>query len=189
MREQAEKKVKKMESSHRKEIEFELEVKRIIEGVIAKTKAEFRAEVIGRKCLIGLSAQWQPDLVLMAHSLFDSLKPSLELAMVECKFVSDSSSEGTYWSQMSRAYMSLNDLRLVYREDLSFYLAVNRYSTGIRRDYSKIFRSIGVRLVNINLPEERLEFESDIKKLLEETTYDEQAKKLEEVCKEYRQLS
>lgn len=39
---------------------------------------------------------------------------------------------------MSRAYMSLNDLRLVYREDLSFYLAVNRNSKGKKRDYSKI---------------------------------------------------
>lgn len=175
-----------MDSSHKKGRAFELEVKRIIEDVIAKTKAEFRAEVISHKRLIGFSAEWYPDLVLMTSLLLDSLKRSLELAIVECKYIADSSSEGTYWSEMSRAYMSLNDLRLVYREGLSFYLAVNRNSKGMKRDYSKIFGNIGVKLVNINIPEERSEFESNIKQLLEETTYDEQAKKLEHVFHEQK---
>ena len=175
-----------MESSHKKGREFELEVKRIIEDVIAKAKAEFRAEVISHPSLMGFSAEWKPDLVLKASLLLDSLKPSLELAIVECKYISDSSKEGTYWSEMSRAYMSLNDLRLVYREDLSFYLAVNRYSAGMKRDYSKVFRNIGVRLVNINIAQERLEFESNLNRLLEDTTYDEQLKKLKHIFEKYR---
>jgi len=82
--------------------------------------------------------------------------------------------------------MSLNDLRLVYREGLSFYLAVNRNSKGMKRDYSKIFGNIGVKLVNINIPEERSEFKSNIKRLLEETTYDKQAKKLEHIFHEQK---
>ena len=45
-----------MDNSHKKGRTFELEVKRIIEDVIAKTKAEFRTEVISHKLLMGLSA-------------------------------------------------------------------------------------------------------------------------------------
>jgi hypothetical protein len=176
-----------MDSSHKKGRAFELEVKRIIEDVIAKTKAEFRAEVISHKRLMGLSTEWYPDLVLMASLLFDSFKPSLELAIVECKCI-ESPTEGTYWSEMSRAYMSLNDLRLVYRENLSFYLAVNRNSKGKKRNYSEIFGNIGVKLVNINIPEERSEFESKIERLLEESTYDKQLEKLKPFFEKYRQL-
>ena len=124
----------------------------------------------------------------MANPLFDSSKPSLELAIVEYKCI-ESPTEGTYWSEMSRAYMSLNDLRLVYREDLSFYLVVNRNSKGKKRDYSEIFGNIGVKLVNINIPEERSEFESNIKRLLEETTFDEQAKKLGHIFHEQKARS
>jgi hypothetical protein len=170
-----------MDNSHKKGKEFELKIKRIIEDVISKAKAEFRAQVISHQPLMGFSTEWRPDLVLMTSHLLDSLKPSLELAIVECKYIDDLSSEGTYWTEMSRAYMSLNDLRLAYRQHLSFYLAVNRNSKGRTRDYSKIFGNISVKLVNINIPEERSEFESDMKQLLEETTYDEQAKKLEHI--------
>ena len=178
--------MKKMKSSVQKGEEFELEVKRIIEGVIAKAKAEFRAEVVSHPLLIGFSAEWQPDLVLMAESLLYPSERSLELAIVECKYIGETAREGTYWTQMSRAYMSLNDLRHVYREDLSFYLAVNRYSKGMKRDYSKIFRNIGVNLLNINVPEECVEFENNIKRLLEGTTFKEQEKKLKRVWEEYR---
>jgi len=82
--------------------------------------------------------------------------------------------------------MSLNDLRHVYRESLTFYLAVNRYNKSKKRDYSKIFRNIGVKLLNINVPGERVEFENNIKRLLEETTFEEQEKKLKRIWKEYR---
>jgi hypothetical protein len=174
-----------MDSSHKKGRAFEAEVKRIIEDVISKTKAEFRAKVISHKRLMGLSTEWYPDLVLTANLLFDSSKPSLELAIVECKCI-DSPTEGTYWSEMSRAYMSLNDLRLVYREDVSFYLAVNRNSKSKKRDYSGIFGNIGVKLVNINIPEERSEFESKIERLLEDSTYDSQLKKLKPIFEKYR---
>lgn len=176
-----------MKSSAKKGEEFEREVRRIIEGVIAKTKAEFRAEVVSHPRLTGLSAEWWPDLVLMAASLLDvPSERSLELSIVECKYVGEAASEGTYWSQMSRAYMSLNDLRRVYREGLSFYLAVNRYSKNKKRDYSKIFRNIGVKLLNIGVSEERVEFENNIKRLLEETTFKEQEKKLKRIWQEYR---
>lgn len=176
-----------MKSSVKKGEAFELEVRRIIEGVIAKTKAEFRAEVVSHPRLIGLSAEWWPDLVLMAASLLDvPSERSLELAIVECKYVGEAAKRGTYWSQMSRAYMSLNDLRRVYREGLSFYLAVNRYSKSKKRDYSGIFRNIGVKLLNINVPGERVEFENNIKRLLEETIFEEQEKKLKRIWEEYR---
>lgn len=174
-----------MKSSAKKGEEFELEVRKIIEGVVAKAKAEFRVEVVSHPHLIGFSAEWQPDLVLMARSLLYASECSLELAIVECKYVGDTTSEGTYWSQMSRAYMSLNDLRLVYRETLSFFLAVNRQSKSKNRDYPKMFRNIGVKLVNIKVSEERLEFENDINRLLEETTLEEQEKKLNRIWKKY----
>jgi len=90
-----------MKSSAKKGEEFEREIRRIIEGVIAKTKAEFRAEVASHPRLIGLSAEWWPDLVLMAASLLDvPSERSLELSIVECKHVGEAASEGTYWSQM-----------------------------------------------------------------------------------------
>lgn len=166
-----------MDSSHEKGRVFELEVKRIIENVVAKTKAESRVKVVSHICLSGLSAKWYPDLVLMANLVFDSLKPSLELAIVECKCI-DSPTEGTYWSEMSRAYMSLNDLRLANRQPVNIYLAVNRHSKSKRRDYSEIFGNIGVKLVNMSVPEERLEFEGEIERLLEKSTYEEQLKTL-----------
>lgn len=174
----------RVESSGKRGEQFELEVRRIIEGVITEAKAEFRAEVVSHPRLKGFSAEWQPDLILMASRLLDKFpERSLELAIIECKYVDEGASEGQYWSQMSRAYMSLNDLRLAYSGSLNFYMAVNRYSKGRRRDYSKVFRNIGVKLVNINVVEERLEFENDIKRLLEETTFKEQGKKLEELLR------
>jgi len=175
-----------MDSSHTKGREFEFGVGRIMEEAIAENKDEFRSEVIRHKPLMGRSVEWKPDIVLVTSRLLDSfLKPSLELAVVECKYIDDLSSEGTYWSQMSRAYLSLNDLRLA-NETSSFYLAVNRNS---KRDYSSIFKNVGVKLVNINIPEELSEFKSNIKRLLEENTFDEQLKKFMQFLGEYRQIS
>lgn len=174
-----------MESSVKKGHEFELLVKKIIDGIIARTKTEFRAEVLRHPRLEGFSSEWDPDLVLMARSLLYPSKRSLELAVFECKYTGEVASEGTFWSQMSRGYMSLNDLRLVYREDL-FYLMVNRYNKSKKRDYPEIFRNIGVRMVNINNPKERAEFEKDIQQMLEETTFDKQAEKLRRVLAELR---
>jgi len=126
-----------MKNSSGRGKEFEIEVKRIVEGVIAEAKAEFRVEVVSHPRLMGLSAEWQPDLVLMASHLLDKLSEfSLELAIVECKYIDEVASEGTYWSQMSRAYMSLNDLRHAERENLYFYLVVNRYCKSMKRDNS-----------------------------------------------------
>ena len=180
-----------MGNSHEKGKKFELEVKRIMQDMIAKAKAEHRLRVASRPSLMGVSAEWQPDLVLMAGLLLDPSNPSLELAIVECKYVSERSKqerskEGTYWTEMSRAYMSLNDLRLANREGTNFFLVVNRQGESKERDYSKIFRNIGVKLVRINIPEERVEFESDINRLLEETTYNEQAKKLKHVFEQHQ---
>ena len=87
-----------------------------MEEVIAENKDEFKSEVIRHKPLMGRSVEWKPDIVLVTSRLLDSfLKPSLELAVVECKYIDDLSSEGTYWSQMSRAYLSLNDLALLMK--------------------------------------------------------------------------
>ena len=69
---------------------------------------------------------------------------------------------------------------------MSFYLAVNRNS---KRDYSSIFKNVGVKLVNINIPEELSEFKSNIKRLLEENTFDEQLKKFMQFLGEYRQIA
>jgi hypothetical protein len=176
-----------MDISHEKGNKFEVEVETIIRDVVtrikAQLKAEFRAEVIPHPRLMGACAEWRPDLALMASSLFDSMNPSLELAIIECKYVDDSSSEGTYWTQMSRAYMTLNDLRLAGRESLAFYLTVNRHNAGMRRDYSEIFRGIGTKLVNIHVLQERVRFESDMKRLLEESTWEQQTKKLKSSLK------
>jgi hypothetical protein len=48
-----------------------------------------------------------------------------------------------------------------------------------------MFRNIGVKLVNIKVSEERLEFENNINRLLEEITLEEQEKKLIRIWKKY----
>jgi len=134
---------------------------------------------------MGFSAEWRPDQTLMTRRLlYPSLDPSLELAIIECKFISDSSSEGTYWTEMSRAYMSLNDLRIA-NPHLSFYLAVNRNSKNRTRDYSKIFQNIGVKFVNINNPEERSSFKKSLELILEQSNSDKQAKRAKNFFKKY----
>lgn len=175
-----------MSGSVKKGHEFELLVKKIIEGVIVRAKADFRAEVLWHPKLKGFSAEWDPDLVLMAESLLYPSERSLELAVFECKYVGEAASRGTYWTQMSRGYMSLNDLRLSYREHLEFYLVVNRYSKSKKRDYPEIFKNIGVKMVNINDPKGRDEFEKDIQQLLEETTFEKQAERLRRISEEWR---
>lgn len=175
-----------MKSSVKKGHEFELLVKKIIDGVIPRAKAKFRAEVLRQPRLKGFSTEWDPDLVLMATSLLYPSERSLELAVFECKYVGEATSEGTYWSQMSRGYMSLNDLRLGYREHLQFYLVVNRYSKSKKRDYPEIFRNIGVKMVNINDPKGRAEFKKEVQQLLEETTFEKQAEELRRIWEEWR---
>ena len=173
-----------MNGSVKKGHKFELLVKKIIDGVIARAKAEFRAEVLRQPRLRGFSTEWKPDLVLIARSLLYPSERSLELAVFECKYIDAAAKEGTYWSQMSRGYMSLNDLRLVYREDLQFYLLANRHSTSRKRDYPEIFRNIDVKMVNINDPKGRAEFEKDVQQLLEEATFEKQATKLRRIWEE-----
>lgn len=176
-----------MKSSVKKGHEFELLVNEVIDGVIVRAEAEFRAEVLRQPRLMGFSTEWMPDLVLMVEPLLHPSERSLELAVFECKYVSETASEGTYWSEMSRGYMSLNDLRLIYREHLKFYLIVNRYSKSKKRDYPKIFKNIGVKMVNINDPKGKVEFERDVKQLLEETTFEKQAEKLKRIWQKRRQ--
>jgi hypothetical protein len=168
--------------AHQKGHALESKVETLLLKAIVSAEAEDRAEVISHPSLTGKSAQWHPDLVMKVHSLFDPLEErSLELAIVECKFIDETGSEGTYWSQMSRAYMSLNDLRLANREGLSFILVVNRLSKGFRRDYSEVFRNIGVKLVNINDSQDCLDLENELKNLLAKSTFDEQIRKLKEL--------
>lgn len=76
-----------MKSSIKKGEEFELLIKKIIDGVIARTKAEFRVEVLRYPRLMGFSTEWDPDLVLIARSLLHPSGHSLELTVFECKYV------------------------------------------------------------------------------------------------------
>jgi hypothetical protein len=112
-----------MGESHKRGREFESQINQLIQGIIVSVGAEDRAAVSNHQRLMGKSTKWYPDLVLRAHSLFEPLEArSLELAIIECKYIDETASKGTYWSQMSRAYMSLNDMRLA-DEISNFYLA------------------------------------------------------------------
>lgn len=173
-----------MSESHKKGNDLEFRVTELIEGIIVSVGA--KAEVVNHPLVIGKSTRWHPDLVLKAHALLDPLEGrSLELAIIECKYIDEASSEGTYWSQMSRAYMSLNDMRLA---DITsnFYLVVTKRSG---RNYSDVFKNIGVKLVNVNVQEELSEFKSSLRQLLEENSFDEQLEKLKQSLQEHGSIA
>jgi hypothetical protein len=168
--------------SHKKGQEFELEVNQLIQDIIVSVGAQDRAKIVYHPLIMGKSTKWYPDLVLNVHSLFEPFESkSLELAIIECKYIDEASSEGTYWSQMSRAYMSLNDLRLV-NETSSFFLAVNK---GSNRNYTDIFGNIGIKLVNVNMPDELSEFKSSLRHLIEKNSLDIQLQSFKQLLKEH----
>ncbi len=171
-----------MGESHKRGQEFELKVNQLIKDIILSVGAQDRAEVVYHPFVMGKSTKWYPDLVLRAHALFDPFESkSLILAVIECKSTDEKASEGTYWSQMSRAYMSLNDLGFV-NETTRFFLAVNK---GSRRNYAEIFSNIGVKIVNVNMPDELSELEGSLRHLLEESSLDRQLQKFKQLLKEH----
>ena len=175
-----------MGESHKRGNDLELRVSELIKGILVSVGDEDRAEIVYHPLVIGKSTKWYPDLFLKAHALFDPPEErSLDLAIIECKYIDEASSEGTYWSQMSRAYMSLNDMRLA---DITsnFYLVVTKSS---RRNYLDVFKNIGVKLVNVNVQEELSEFMSSLRQLLEENSWDRQLQKFKLLLQEHGSIA
>lgn len=170
-----------MDESHEKGHALESQVSELIQGIIALVGAEDRAEVVYHQPVMGKSTVWKPDLVLRTHALLEPLEEkSMELAVIECKYIDEAASEGTYWSQMSRAYMSLNDMRLANIAS-NFYLVVNKVNKSSKRSYSVIFKNIGVKLVNINSQEDISGFKSSVEQLIKESTIENQIQKLKQL--------
>lgn len=107
---------------------------------------------------------------------------SIYLAIVSCKKVKEGAASPTYWSEMSRTYMELNDLKI--NSELGnpkFFLVVNRYCMKGENDknYPVLFKNIGVQMVNFYNDDERGKFADQLRQQLLEANPSEQIKKLE----------
>jgi len=141
----------------------------------------------------GASSKWRLDRVLAArHLLSDEDDYSMDLAIIEIKHIEPTSGKGRYHQHMSYAYVELNDLRLGYKSEAEagsdvprFCLIVNRYPvTGeSKRDYGRIFQTIGVKMINFNDDAEKASFLEEIRRLCQQWGFDEQSRRLEEALK------
>ena len=115
----------------------------------------------------GQSNRWTLDIKINAENTFTL--EDLSLAVIECKNVMHQVSSPVYWTHMSRAYMELNDLRLKREnQGIRFYLLVNRSPVKgeyPKFDYSQLFKSIGVEVVNADNPLELASFKGQIHQL------------------------
>jgi len=139
--------------------------------------------------LPGLSALWRADIVVVGRSVFDSVLTgefSMYLAIINCKRVKEGAAPATYWTEMSRAYMELNDFKL--NSDLGipkFFMVVNRHTMKgeMNKNYPVLFNNIGVDLINFYENEDCERFAELLRQLLREVTPLKQIKKLEDVLK------
>lgn len=91
---------------------FQAEVQDFVEEVVGENPD---VKVLSELSLPGLSAPWRADIVVVGRSVFDSVLTgefSIYLAIISCKRVKKGANPATYWTEMSRAYMELNDLKL-----------------------------------------------------------------------------
>lgn len=169
--------------------QLEDEAKKIIEKVIA---GRLGVKVFQNLQLQGCSGNWhRPDIVLAAELLLYPGQYSFYLATIECKNTGEGVKPRTYWSNMSRAYMELNDLRFNFSTS-EFFLVVNRYPTeheSPKFDYPSLFEKIGVKMININDPKERAYFEEQIQTLLKKGSRQEQTRLLEELFRKSKKHS
>jgi len=163
--------------------QLENEVKKKIEDVIADRMG---VKILQEHKILGLSAQWKVDIAVAAELLLYPGEYSLYLAIIECKNIGDVGHPYTYHTHMCRAYTELNDLRLNSKLGApKFYLMVNRFPSEheVKKNYHELFKNIGVKMINIHDPSEQTEFEGEMHSMLRKSTFEEQARKLEELCK------
>jgi hypothetical protein len=163
---------------------FQSEVRRFVKEIVGENH---NVEVRSEFPLQGLSAQWKLDIVVVGKLIFTG-EFSTYLAIVSCKHVKENpKNKATYWTEMSRTYMELNDLQL--NSELSkpkFFLVVNRHCMKgeVDKNYPALFKNIGVEMINFNDHEERKTFAKHLQQLLSEANPSEQIKKFEKAVKE-----
>jgi len=117
---------------------------------------------------------------------------SVDLAIIEIKHIEPTSGKGRYHQHMSYAYVELNDLSVGYKSETEvgsqvprFYLIVNRcpISGESKRNYPRIFQTIGVKMINFNDDAEKASFLDEIRRLSQEWGFDEQSRRLAEAFK------
>lgn len=174
---------------------FKMEVIDFLRETVGKRAFVFdESELLLGREVMGASAIWRPDIFIhrtakpsglssaspassvdLGHGEDKLESKTMELpfeanswGLAECKKVNPGrSGGGTLERSMAQAYMELNDLRLG-NADLKLFLFVSRLSEKgeIRRDYRRIFATIGVRLVNFEDNEDLERFKTDTLKEL-----------------------
>jgi len=157
---------------------FQAEVQDFVEEVVGENPD---VEVLSGLQVQGLSYRWTTDIVIVGRSVLTN-EFSMYLAIISCKRIKGGVASSTYWTEMSRAYMELNDLKL--NSGLGspkFFMVVNRHRIRGETDknYPLLFKNIGVELINFNDDAELETFAEQLHQLLRETIPLEQIKKLE----------
>lgn len=159
---------------------FEAEVQRFVEEVVGENPD---IKVRSRLSLPGLSARWTSDIVILGRSLLTN-EFTMCLVIISCKRVKEGAAPSTYWTEMTRAYMELNDLKL-NSELLNprFFMVVNRQCMKgeTHKNYPILFKNIGVELINFNDDAELDEFGKQLRGLLLEAKPSKQIDRLKEV--------
>lgn len=146
---------------------FEAKVREFVEDVVGENPD---VEVLSEPSLPGSSAQWTPDIVVVGRSVLTG-EFAMYLAIISCKRVKEGANPATYWTEMSRAYMELNDLKLNSELGIpKFFMVVNRHRMKGETDknYPILFKNIGVELINFNEDAELDEFGKQLRQLLRE---------------------
>lgn len=161
---------------------FQDEVRRFVEEVVGENPD---VKILSEQQLQGLSAQWKADIVVVGKSLFTG-EFSMYLVIIICKKVKENAASPTYWSEMSRTYMELNDIKLNSEMGNPKFFLVNRYRMKGETDknYPVLFKNIGVEMMNFSDDEEFEKFAKQLRQQLSEVNPSEQIKRLEGIFKE-----
>jgi hypothetical protein len=162
---------------------FQAEVKKFVEEVIGEN---LNVKVVSEQPVQGIShPSWEVDIAVMGK-LLGTNGFSMYLAVISCKHVKESVNPATYWTEMSRTYMELNDLKL--NSELcnpKFFLVVNRYCVKgeMDKNYPLLFKNIGVEMINFNNSIEREKFASQLFQQSSKANPSEQVKGFEDLFK------
>jgi len=163
---------------------FQDDVQEFVEEVVGENPD---IKVLSNTQVPGLSYHWEADVVVVGRSVLTN-EFSMYLAIINCKRVKEGAASSTYWTEMSRAYMELNDLQLnLELGNPKFFLVVNRHRMKGETDknYPVLFKNIGVETINFTNDEELETFAEQLRQLLSEAIPLEQIKRLEETFKEH----
>jgi hypothetical protein len=139
---------------------FQKEVRDFVEKAISKRLTV----AVPCQRLSGSSARWNVDIVVRKRFT----KNNTCLAVISCKHVKEGANPATYWTEMSRTYMELNDLKLNSDLDTAkFYVVVNRHCMKgeVDKNYPILFRNIGVSMINFHEDKDRRRFADELRKL------------------------